>query len=58
MSADAYWTLDRAAEWLARRIAPTAPTTLQLRYVVLSGILWIPAALPDTGDEVKRSRQG
>lgn len=24
MSADAYWTLDRAAEWLARRIAPTA----------------------------------
>lgn len=25
MSADAYWTWDRAAEWLARRIAPTAP---------------------------------
>lgn len=24
MSADAYWTLDRAAEWLARRIAPAA----------------------------------
>lgn len=58
MSADAYWTLDRAAEWLARRIAP--PHGAQVCGAdwprPVSGIFWIPAAVPDTG--VKRSRRG
>lgn len=49
----------RQSCWVARAPhCPRSPATLQLRYVALSGILWIPAALPDTGDEVKRSRQG